>query len=51
MRGRSGIRCAPVTDGVLRLGPAVLTLTDTPQPTALPRVTESASQDDRDRTI
>jgi len=24
MRGRGGIRCAPLTDGVLRLGPAVL---------------------------
>ncbi|SOD95114.1 MOSC domain-containing protein [Blastococcus haudaquaticus] len=24
MRGRAGIRCAPLTDGVLRLGPAVL---------------------------
>jgi MOSC domain-containing protein YiiM len=24
MRGRSGVRCAPGTDGVLRLGPAVL---------------------------
>jgi hypothetical protein len=26
MRGRGGIRCAPVTGGVLRLGPAVLLL-------------------------
>ena len=25
MRGRGGIRCAPLTDGFLRLGPAVLT--------------------------
>ncbi|PRY40188.1 MOSC domain-containing protein [Geodermatophilus tzadiensis] len=25
MRGRGGVRCAPLTDGVLRLGPAVLT--------------------------
>jgi hypothetical protein len=24
MRGRGGVRCAPRTDGVLRLGPAVL---------------------------
>jgi hypothetical protein len=24
MRGRGGVRCAPLTDGVLRLGPAVL---------------------------
>jgi MOSC domain-containing protein YiiM len=24
MRGRAGIRCAPLSDGVLRLGPAVL---------------------------
>jgi len=24
MRGRGGIRCAPLSDGVLRLGPAVL---------------------------
>ncbi|WP_245160960.1 MOSC domain-containing protein [Blastococcus sp. CT_GayMR16] len=24
LRGRGGIRCAPLTDGVLRLGPAVL---------------------------
>ncbi|SNS04871.1 MOSC domain [Geodermatophilus saharensis] len=24
LRGRAGIRCAPLTDGVLRLGPAVL---------------------------
>ena len=24
LRGRSGLRCAPLTDGVLRLGPAVL---------------------------
>jgi hypothetical protein len=30
MRGRGGIRCAPVTGGVLRLGPAVLTFTETP---------------------
>jgi MOSC domain-containing protein YiiM len=30
MRGRGGIRCAPVTGGVLRLGPAVLLLPDTP---------------------
>jgi MOSC domain-containing protein YiiM len=30
MRGRGGIRCAPETGGVLRLGPAVLTLPDTP---------------------
>ena len=27
LRGRGGIRCAPLTDGVLRLGPAVLTTT------------------------
>jgi len=34
MRGRGGLRCAPVTGGVLRLGPAVLLLpcTDTPTP-------------------
>lgn len=25
MRGRGGVRCAPLSDGVLRLGPAVLT--------------------------
>ncbi|SDC22543.1 MOSC domain-containing protein [Geodermatophilus telluris] len=25
LRGRGGVRCAPLTDGVLRLGPAVLT--------------------------
>jgi MOSC domain-containing protein YiiM len=31
MRGRGGIRCAPVTGGVLRLGPAVLM---TPQPSS-----------------
>ena len=24
MRGRGGVRCVPLTDGVLRLGPAVL---------------------------
>ena len=24
MRGRGGVRCAPLSDGVLRLGPAVL---------------------------
>jgi hypothetical protein len=24
LRGRAGIRCAPLSDGVLRLGPAVL---------------------------
>ncbi|WP_245160139.1 MOSC domain-containing protein [Blastococcus sp. CT_GayMR20] len=30
LRGRGGIRCAPETGGVLRLGPAVLTLLDTP---------------------
>ena len=51
LRGRGGIRCAPVTGGVLRLGPAVLTLADTPLPTALPQVTELASQDGHDRTI
>ena len=31
MRGRGGIRCAPETGGVLRLGPAVLLLPDTPE--------------------
>ena len=30
MRGRGGIRCAPETGGVLRLGPAMLMLPDTP---------------------
>ncbi len=31
MRGRGGIRCAPETGGMLRVGPAVLLLPDTPQ--------------------
>jgi MOSC domain-containing protein YiiM len=31
MRGRGGIRCVPVTGGVLRLGPAVLTFIDPPE--------------------
>jgi MOSC domain-containing protein YiiM len=30
MRGRGGLRCAPVTGGVLRLGPAVLMLPPDP---------------------
>ena len=35
MRGRGGIRCAPVTGGVLRLGPAVLFVGDAhPQPSS-----------------
>jgi hypothetical protein len=29
MRGRGGLRCAPVTGGVLRLGPALLLLPPT----------------------
>jgi MOSC domain-containing protein YiiM len=36
MRGRGGIRCAPLTDGVLRLGPAVLM-------TAQPRSSRTAA--------
>jgi len=28
LRGRGGVRCRPLTDGVLRLGPAVLTVLD-----------------------
>ena len=33
MRGRGGMRCEPLTDGILRLGPAVVRLE--PEPLAL----------------
>ena len=36
MRGRGGIRCAPETGGVLRLGPAMLMLADTPPASRFP---------------
>jgi MOSC domain-containing protein YiiM len=36
MRGRGGIRCAPETGGVLRLGPALLMLPDTPPASRCP---------------
>jgi MOSC domain-containing protein YiiM len=41
MRGRAGVRCAPLTDGVLRLGPAVVRSAVVLDPAAAGRVVGS----------
>jgi len=42
MRGRGGVRCSPLDDGVLRLGPALLRILEPSRPSA-----SSASSDPR----